>query len=174
MQALHPKSCSYIVLILFLFCLNISFCFQSLCTQDSSTCCTSYGVMRQTNEFPVIYRIFSQTSYADTHTVFKVDIHLNLWTVIFFQILDELLRSARKFCFLRESFEVHQFFDQLFFGRILSEFYKDLISTKSPAAIQSILHLNSNHPPYLSFLYCSTHIPYIHNAPAFPSHSYYI
>ena len=50
-----------------------------------------------------------------------------------------------------------------------------LISTKSPAAVQSILHLNSNHPPYLSFLYHEASTYHIYTTPQFfrPIHTIY-
>ena len=50
-----------------------------------------------------------------------------------------------------------------------------LISTKSPAAIQSILHLNSNHPPHLPFLYHAASIYHIYTTPQLflPLHTIY-
>ena len=37
-----------------LFCLNVTLCFQSLCTEYGSACCTADRVVRQTDEFPVV------------------------------------------------------------------------------------------------------------------------
>ena len=77
--------------------------------------------MGQSHEFPVINFIFSQAANRYAHAVFVVDIQFYLRTVVFFHVLDELLRCTWQIQFLRKSFEVHQFFDQLFFGRFLFE-----------------------------------------------------
>ena len=46
------------------------------------------------------------------------------WTVVFFQILDELLWSTRKFQFLRNPLKFTNFLDQLFFRWLLSKLNK--------------------------------------------------
>ena len=108
----------------FLFCLDITFCFQSLCTKYSSACSTTDGVVGQSYKFPVINGIFSETAYGNSHSVFIVDIQRHLRTVVLFHVTDELLRSAGKIQFLGNTFKVYQTVNELLFGRFLFEFYK--------------------------------------------------
>ena len=77
-----------------LFSLNISLGRQKLCTQNGSACRASQRVMGQSNEFPVVNRIFSQPAYGNSHSLLIIHIQFYLGTVIFFQILDKLLRRA--------------------------------------------------------------------------------
>ena len=57
-----------------LFCLNVTLCFQSLCTEYGSACCTADRVVGQTDELPVVNGILSQTADGNAHAVLIVDI----------------------------------------------------------------------------------------------------
>ena len=104
-----------------LLCLNISLGSQCFGAKHSSACCTADSVVWQSDEFVIIHAVFSQTSDRHTHSVLIIYIRFYLWSVIFWQILDELLWSTWKFCFLWESLEAFQFLDQLFFSWLLLE-----------------------------------------------------
>ena len=104
-----------------LLCLNISLGSQCFSAKYGSACCTADSVVWQSDEFVIIHAVFSQTSDRHTHSVFVVNICFYLRSVIFWQILDELLWSTWKFCFLWESLEAFQFLDQLFFSWLLLE-----------------------------------------------------
>ena len=61
----------------FLFCLDITFCFQSLCTKHSSACCTTDGIVGQSYKFPVIDTVSSRKRPTETaHSVLIVDIQM--------------------------------------------------------------------------------------------------
>ena len=104
-----------------LLCLNISLGSQCFGAKYGSACCTADSVVWQSDEFVIIHAVFSQTSDRHTHSVLIIYIRFYLWSVIFWQILDELLWSTWKFCFLWESLEAFQFLDQLFFSWLLLE-----------------------------------------------------
>ena len=78
--------------------------------------------MGKSYEFVIINFVLTETSDRYAHSVFVVDILAYLRTVVFFEVLDKVLRCARKFQFLWKSLEVSQGFDQLLFGRFLAEF----------------------------------------------------
>ena len=71
-------------------------CFQKLCAEHCTACGAAHGIVGQSHELPVIDRVLSQTSYRDTHTVLIVDIQSDLRAVILLEILDKMLRCARK------------------------------------------------------------------------------
>ena len=71
--------------------------------------------MGKTDELVVVHRILSQTSDGYAHTVLVIYIQCHLRTIVVFQILDELLRSARKLCLLRKSLEVYELLYKLLF-----------------------------------------------------------
>ena len=104
-----------------LFRLDISLCSQKLCTQYRTAGCAAQCVVGETYKLPIVNFVFSQTANRYAHALLIVDIQLYLRTIILFQILNELLRCARKLQFLRKSFEINQLLDQLLFGWFLSE-----------------------------------------------------
>ena len=77
--------------------------------------------MGQSDKLVIEHCIFSQTSDRYAHSTLVVHILCYLWTVVLFKVLDKLLRSTRKFCFLWESLECYKFLDQLLFCRLLLE-----------------------------------------------------
>ena len=80
--------------------------------------------MGQSNKFPVVYSIFTQPANADPHAVFIIHVFCYLWAVVFLQILDELPWRAWKVQLLGHALKTSQLLNQLFLGRLLSEFYK--------------------------------------------------
>ena len=61
--------------------------------------------MGETDELVVVYGIFSETSCAYTHSVLRIAVQICLRTIIFFEVGNELLRSAREFEFLGQTLE---------------------------------------------------------------------
>ena len=104
-----------------LFLCDISFCLECLCTKYSSAGSSSYGVVGKSYEFVIVNFVLTETSDRYAHSIFVIDILAYLRTVVFFEVLDEVLRCARKFQFLWKSLEVSQGFDQLLFGRFLAK-----------------------------------------------------
>ena len=69
-----------------LFCLNVTLCFQSLCTEYGSACCTADRVVRQTDELPVVNGVLSQTADGNAHAVLIVDIESYLGTIVLLHV----------------------------------------------------------------------------------------
>lgn len=69
---------------------------QKLCAEHSPAGSSSYGVMGQAHEFPVIDRILPEASDGYAHSLSEVHIQSHLGTVILLHVLDELLRCAGK------------------------------------------------------------------------------
>ena len=80
--------------------------------------------MRKADELIIEHSIFPQTTYRHCHTAFNVTIQLCLRTVIFLEIVNELLRSRRQFQFLRYALEVFPDLQDFFLGRLLLKGYE--------------------------------------------------
>ena len=108
-----------------LFCLNISLCLQSLCTENSSACSTSDCIVGKSYKFPVIHSILTETSYRYSHTML-ISLHP--------AVTCGRLSSSRYWinCFgalgssnsCGSPLNSTNAFDQLLFCRILAEFNK--------------------------------------------------
>jgi len=108
-----------------LFCFNIAFGGQKLCTEHSSACRSAYSVVGKPNELIIVKSIFSQTAHRDPHAVFKIYVQTYLRTVIFFHVLNKLLGSAWKAQLLGKPLKAYQLINQLFPGCFFLKSYKN-------------------------------------------------
>ena len=63
--------------------LDISLSSKCFGAKYGSACCTTHGVVRQSDEFIIIHAVFSQTSDRYAHSVLVVNISFYLWSVVF-------------------------------------------------------------------------------------------
>ena len=80
-----------------LFLSDVAFCFQCFGTENSSACSTSYSVVGKSYEFVIVNFVLTKTSDRYAHAIFIVNILAYLRTVVFFEILNKMLRCTRKF-----------------------------------------------------------------------------
>ena len=81
--------------------------------------------MRQADELPVKERILAKATDGDAKASLEIHIQGYLRTVVLCQVLNELLRRRGKRKFLGQAPERFHRFNQLLFGRLLSEIDKD-------------------------------------------------
>ena len=67
--------------------------------------CAAQCIVGHADKFIVKYRVFAQAAYGNSHSVFKIAFAFDLRTIIFFKIVQKLLRSAGQIQFLRTTAE---------------------------------------------------------------------
>ena len=87
----------FLIIQIILFLSDVAFCFQCFSTENSSACSTSYSVVGKSYEFVIVNLVLTETSDRYAHAIFIVDILAYLRTVVFFEILNKMLRCTRKF-----------------------------------------------------------------------------
>ena len=102
----EPAACFFNIICQYLLLCDESFCFQSLCAENSLPGKSSYCIVGQTYEFVIVYGILTETSNRNAHSILIIYILCYLRTVVFLKVLDKVLRCAWKLKLLRNAAEV--------------------------------------------------------------------